>query len=374
MLRYITAGESHGEALVAILDGMPSGLVIDASLVNMDLSRRMTGYGRGDRMKIEKDKVKIFSGIRKGYAIGSPIAVMIENKDFSIDRLPSITQARPGHADLAGALKYNQKDIRNILERASARETAARVAVGAFAKMLLSEFKIDILSHVIAISGISAETDGLSFEEIRRIARKSDLRCADKRKEKFMKEAIDNAKKCGDSVGGLCEVIIKGAPCGLGSHAQWDRRLDGNLARALMSIPAVKGVSIGKGFDIVNKRGSDIHDVILYSESKGFYRKTNNAGGIEGGITNGEDIVLRAAMKPISTLMKPLDSVDIKTKKKVKAEVERADVCAVPSCGVVCEAVSALEIANAMIEKFGGDSVEEMKRNFRGYMEQVRRF
>lgn len=352
MLRYMTAGESHGEALVAILDGMPSGLNIDVSSIDKDLSRRMMGYGRGGRMRIEKDRAKILSGVRKNKTTGGPISILIKNKDFTIDKLAAVTRARPGHADLAGALKFGEKDIRNILERASARETAIRVAVGALTKILLSEFGVSALSRVISIGkvGVTAKNNSLIRAE------------------------IDKARKSGDTLGGINEIVIKGVPVGLGSLSQWDRRLDGNLARCLMSIPAVKGVSIGGGFDLAGKRGSEVHDVILYNKAKGFHRRTNNAGGLEGGITNGEDIILRIAMKPISTLGKPLDSIDIKTKKKIKAQVERADVCAVSACGVVCEAVSAIEIANAMIEKFGGDSLVEMKRNYNGYVEQIKNF
>ncbi len=352
MLRYMTAGESHGEALIGILDGMPSGLKIDISVIDKDLSRRMIGYGRGDRMKIEKDKAKILSGVRKSKTTGGPISILIKNKDFTIDKLPSITKARPGHADLAGALKFGEKDIRNITERASARETAMRVAIGALTKILLSEFGISALSRVISIGKVDVTAKNSSL----------------------IKAQIDKARKSGDTLGGISEIVIKGVPVGLGSLSQWDRRLDGNLARCLMSIPAVKGVSIGGGFDLAGRKGSDVHDVILYEEVRGFYRKTNNAGGLEGGITNGEDIVLRIAMKPISTLGKPLDSIDITTKKKIKAQVERADVCAVPACGIVCEAVSAIEIANAFVEKFGGDSLLEMKRNYKGYLEQIREF
>lgn len=374
MLRYMTAGESHGEALVAILDGMPAGLKIDPVFIDKDLARRMVGYGRGGRMKIENDKAHILSGIRRNVTTGAPISVLIKNRDFSIDRLPSVTKARPGHADLAGALKFCEKDIRNILERASARETASRVALGALAKTLLREFGIDILSHTLSIGKIYARTENLSFEKIRKLAEYSDLRCADKVRASLMKTEIDRARKSGDTLGGVSEIIIKGVPPGLGSLSQWDRRLDANLARCLMSIPAVKGVSLGGGFNLASMKGSEAHDVISYSRIKGFYRATNNAGGLEGGITNGEHIILGVAMKPISTLGRPLDSVDIKTKKKIKAQVERADVCAVASCGVVAEAVSALGIADAMFEKFGGDSLGEMKRNFKGYIEQIRRF
>ena len=374
MIRYMTAGESHGEALLAIIDGLPAGLKIDRLRINKELKRRMTGYGRGGRMKIEKDKAKILSGLRKEVTIGSPLAILIENKDFSINSLKAITKARPGHADLSGALKYNVKDIRSILERASARETATRVAVGALAKILLSEFNVDVLSHVVSIGPVEADTEGLSSKRIRQAAEKSPLRCADKFAETLMKKEIDDAKRQGDTVGGVCEVIITGVPVGLGSYVQWDKRLDANLARGLMAIPAIKGVSVGEGFDLAVIRGSRAHDEIIRDKKSAFRRKTNNAGGIEGGISNGEDIVVKVAMKPIATLRKPLESIDIKTKKSAKAQVERADVCAVPACGVIAEAVATIEIANAMIEKFGGDSLGEMKRNFNGYIKQVKEF
>jgi len=374
MMRYMTAGESHGEALVLIVDGFPSGLRADNKFINNELKRRMGGYGRGGRMSIERDSAHILSGVRKGVTIGSPISMLIKNKDFSINKLPVVTKARPGHADLAGVLKYNEKDIRNVLERASARETAARVAAGALAKIFLAEFRIDITSHVTAIGDIEAETGEYTFEYIRSKAERSDVRCVDKKSEKLMKNRIDSAMADNDTLGGVCEIIIKGCPPGLGSYAQWDRRMDANLARCLMSIPAVKGVEVGGGFAMARLKGSYVHDEIVYSASGGFERKTNNAGGLEGGVTNGENIVLKIAMKPIATLRQPLDSVDIKSKKKVKAAVERADVTAVPSCGIIAEAVSSIEIANGMMEKFGGDSMEEITRNYRGYIEQIRRF
>jgi len=374
MIRYMTAGESHGEALVCIVDGLPAGIKIKKELIDRELTRRMIGYGRGGRMKVEKDKAHILSGVRQNKTIGSPISLLIKNKDFSINKLHAVTKARPGHADLAGALKFNEKDIRNILERASARETAARVAAGALSKILLSEFGIDVLSHVISIGSVSADTSDLSFLKIRALAEKSDLRCADKTASVRMKKLINSVRTAGDTLGGVCEIILKGVPAGLGSYSQWDMRLDGSLARCLMSIPAVKGVEIGEGFRSAKLKGSMVHDEIVYDRSGNFARKTNNAGGVEGGITNGENIVLRIAMKPIATLMKPLQSIDVKSKKPARAQVERADVCAVPACGVAAEAVSASEIANAMIQKFGGDSLTEMKRNFDGYIRQVKRF
>jgi len=374
MLRYLTSGESHGKCMLTILDGMPAGLKIEAALINDELGRRMAGYGRGKRMKIESDKVEVLSGLRRSVTIGSPIAMMIKNVDQSIDKMPVVLEPRPGHADLTGALKYDLKDLRSVLERASARETAARVAVGAAARILLAEFGIRITSHVIMIGTILSKQAGLSFSQILTVSERSPVRCADPSASRLMCKEIDKAMKEGDTLGGVFEVIIEGVPAGLGSYVQWDRRLDANLARAIMSIPAIKGMGIGLGFEAARRRGSMVHDEIFYDKSKGFFRKTNNAGGIEGGMTTGENIVIQADMKPISTLAKPLASVNIKTKRPVKASVERSDVCAVPAAGVIGEAVSAIEIANAMIEKFGGDSVAEMKRNFKGYAEQVRKF
>ena len=374
MLRYLTAGESHGECLVTILEGMPAGVGVDVSLINNDLKRRMVGYGRSERMKIESDSARVLSGLRKNVTIGSPIALLVKNKDHSIDKLPSLSSPRPGHADLAGALKYDHADLRSILERSSARETAARVAAGALARILLAEFGIGVTSHVALIGGVDAHTKSFNFEEIKKEADKSPVRCADEAASKLMCEEIDQAKSSGDTLGGIFEIVVTRVPVGLGSHVQWDRKLDANLTRALMSIQGVKGVGIGLGMEASHKRGSKFHDQIMYDKIKGFSRKTNNAGGIEGGISNGEEIVLRAAMKPICTLKEPLPSVDIKTKKPAKAEVQRSDVCAVPAAGVVGEAVTAIEIANAMCEKFGSDSIGEMKRNFDTYIKQVKNF
>jgi len=375
MLRYLTSGESHGECLIAILEGMPSGLSVTESRIETDLKRRMVGFGRGKRMKIEKDKPHILSGVRRGKTIGSPIAILIENADCSIDRLPTIKCARPGHADLTGALKYDHRDIRNVLERSSARETAARVAVGALAKMLLSEFGIDILSHVTQIGNIKARTAApASFGRIRNLAEKSPVRCADKEAAELMCELIGEVSRRKDTLGGEIEVIVRGVPPGLGSYVHWDRKLDALLAGAVASIQAIKAVSFGKGAESASLLGSEFHDEIFYSERKGFFRKTDNAGGIEGGMTNGQRIIIRASMKPISTLMKPLKSVNIATKRKVKAAVERSDICAVPAAGVVAEAVVALEIANALLHKIGGDSMKEMRRNYKGYKAQVDAF
>ena len=374
MLRYLTSGESHGKCMLTILDGLPAGLLVKKSLIDAELSKRMFGYGRGKRMSIESDKVIVLSGLRKDRTIGSPVALSIENIDQSIDRLPAVTDPRPGHADLAGALKYNTKDARDILERASARETVARVASGAIAKILLKEFGINVMSHVVRIGRIEAKTRGLGARQIETIAAKSPVRCADPAASRLMQREIDEASASGDSLGGVFEIIISGVPAGLGSHTQWDRKLDARLAMAVMSIQAIKGVSFGMGFAAASVRGSMVHDEIFFDRSKGFFRKTNNAGGLEGGMTNGADVIIRAAMKPIATLKKPLASVNMKTKKSVSASVERSDSCAVPAAGVVGEGVAALEIAGAIIDKFGGDSVAEMKRNFEGYIKQMRNF
>jgi chorismate synthase len=374
MLRYLTSGESHGKALFTILDGIPAGLRVDAGAINRELARRMLGYGRGKRMKIESDKVEILSGLRRSVTIGSPIAMMVANIDRSIDTMPVVLEPRPGHADLAGALKYDLKDIRSVLERASARETVARVSVGAVCRRLLAEFGIRIASHVTVIGGVESRAERPGFDRMVTIAERSPVRCADPEASKLMCAQIEEAMEARDTLGGVFEVIITGAPAGLGSYAQWDRRIDAKLSAAVMSIQAVKGVGFGIGFEAARRRGSAVHDEIFYDRKKGFWRRTNNAGGIEGGMTNGEDIVIQAAMKPISTLRMPLASVNIKTKKAVKATVERSDTCAVPAAGVIGEAVCAIEIAGAMIEKFGGDSVREMKRNYAGYREQVRKF
>jgi chorismate synthase len=384
MLRFLTAGESHGELLMGIIEGMPAGLLIRVTDIDNDLGRRQAGYGRGGRMKIEKDTVRILTGVRWGRTLGSPIGLTVRNKDWEnwrarmspdaafLNSAEPVTRPRPGHADLAGALKYGTGDVRNILERSSARETAMRVAVGAVAKRLLDEFDISVASHVIAIGGVYAKGERMSFREVRKRAEASELRCADPHAEKRMKQRIDEAARAGDSLGGIYEVVITGVPVGLGSHTHWDRKLDGRLAGAVMSIQAMKAVEIGSGFGVANKPGSEVHDEIFWGPREGFFRRTNHAGGIEGGMSNGEDITLRAAMKPIPTLMKPLRSVDLVSKKPFKAAVERADVCAVPAAAVVGEAAAAFEIAAAFIEKFGGDSVDEMKRNYEQYRKYLR--
>ncbi|MFH1665171.1 MAG: chorismate synthase [Candidatus Omnitrophota bacterium] len=375
MIRYMTAGESHGKGEVTILEGVPAGLKIDKGFIDNELARRMAGYGRGKRMEIEQDRVEIVAGCRKGVTIGSPIGMLVPNKDFKIDELHAVKCPRPGHADLAGMQKYGMADARDVLERASARETAARVSAGAVAKLILKEFDIRILSHVTMLGGAEAKTEGLSFEDIYKLAYDavSRLRCADRKAEEAMCGKIDEASRAGDTLGGSFEVIVRGVPAGLGSYVQWDRRMDGAIARAVMSIPAVKAVSIGQGIECSMKKGSETHDPIKYDAGrKTFGRLSNNAGGIEGGVTNGMDVVVKGFMKPIATLASPLRSVDIDTKHECAAATERSDVTAVPACGVIAESVVALEIASAFLEKFGGDSMKELTRNYNGYMEQLR--
>lgn len=383
MLKFLTAGESHGRCLIGILDGIPSGLTLFENDINIELGRRQKGFGRGVRMEIEKDRVEILSGVRWGKTLGSPIALLIQNRDWAnwekamstnpedSGSTPPVTRPRPGHADLAGAIKYRHRDIRDVLERSSARETAMRVALGAITKALLKEFGMKVISHVTEIGGIRAEKKGMTIRDIEEKADESDVRCPDQSASKKMIDKIKEASVKGDSLGGIFEIIVTGSPAGLGSYVQWDKRINSRLSKALMSIPAIKGVESGLGFRMAEMYGSEVHDEIYYESSR-FYRKTNNAGGIEGGMTNGEDILLRAVMKPIPTLRKPLKSVDIITKEPFDATYERSDICAVPSASVVGEAMVALELADAMIEKFGGDSIVEMKRNYEGYIEYVK--
>jgi len=387
MFRFTTAGESHGRALVAIVEGLPAGLPIDIDQVNRELWRRQQGYGRGARMKIEQDRVEILSGVRHGLTLGSPLALTIENKDWANwqdimaadqrDLAPEksrrVKRPRPGHADLAGGLKYDARDLRNVLERASARETAARVACGALARQLLAQFGIEIRSHVIQLGGIPAQPLELTFEQISAIPVDSPLNCADANAQQQMIELIDQTKSEGDTLGGIFEVVARKVPPGLGSHTSWDQKLDGRLAQAIMSIHAVKAVAIGSGLEASSLPGSEVHDEISYSdETKEFIRETNRAGGLEGGITNGEEIRVRGHLKPISTLRRALRSIDIDTKQEEKAAFERSDITVVPAAGVIGEAMVALTLAAAMREKFGGDSLGEMKRNFAGYREQLR--
>lgn len=372
MIKFITAGDSHGETLTGIIEGVPSNLYIDSNFINNELKRRQQGYGRSERMNIEKDEAIILSGVSNSLTTGSPISLMLKNKSHFANP-PKITRPRPGHGDLAGALKYDQDNIRNILERASARETATRVAIGSICKLLLKELDIYIYSHVVEIGGIkSGKTiyDGLDIKALEE-ADNSPLRVVDKEAEQLMIDKINETKIKGDSLGGLIEAIAIHVPVGLGSFISWDRRLDSKIAAGIMSIPGIKGVEIGKGFEGAKMEGSNVHDEIAYSED-GFFRKTNNAGGIEGGMSNGENIVLRCAMKPIPTLNKPLESVDLETKEVKLAQIERSDICAVPSCSIVAESMLAFILANEISIKFGGDSVDELKRNYFGYKEYLK--
>lgn len=396
-IKFLTAGESHGKALIGIIQGIPSGLLLSADDINADLKRRQSGYGRGSRMHIEADAVEILSGVRRGRTLGSPIALLVENKDWlnwqeimsATPPVPSlatnkgglVTRPRPGHADLSGAIKYDTHDIRDILERSSARETAMRVALGAIAKKVLSEFQVVVGSYVVQIEKIkisssllkNAQSTEKGLVNLFKKAETSVLRCPDKITTKKMISAINSAARRGDTVGGIFEVFAANLPPGLGSHIQWDQRLDARLSQALMSIQAVKGVEIGLGFEISKQYGSKVMDEIFYTKT-GYQRRTNNAGGIEGGMTNGMPLILRGAMKPIPTLRKPLNSVDIKTKKPFKASYERSDVCAVPAAGVVGEAMTTLVLADAFFEKFGGDSIGEIKRNYNSYIKYISKF
>ena len=388
MLRYFTSGESHGEALVAFLSGLPAGLEIDQAFVDRELWRRQQGYGRGGRMKIERDSAHILSGVRHGKTIGSPIAVTLQNRDWQNwkESLPieggdpekhkRVASPRPGHADLAGALKYDFREARYVLERASARESAARVAIGALAKIFLRELGIDVLSHVIAVGAVSIGHE-MTWEQIQSTCAKEEvlLNCADPDAEQHMKEEVDKVLRTGDSVGGVFEVVAHKVPPGLGTYVQWDERLDALLAAAVMSLQAVKAVEIGSGIQAASAPGSAVHDEIGYARESGFAgftRPHNNAGGIEGGTSNGEEIRVRGYLKPISTLRRPLQSVDFASREPVKAAYERSDVCVVPAAGVAAEAMVALTLARCALEKFGGDSMRETKRNFEGYLEQLK--
>jgi len=390
MLRFFTAGESHGQALVSWISGLPAGVPVDLAFVDRELHRRQLGFGRGGRQRIEKDRADMLAGVRHGRTIGAPIAIRIENRDWpnwekalpiedvegAEDARKSLTAPRPGHADLAGALKFNFHDARYVLERASARETAARVAAGALAKLLLREFGVRVLSHTIGVGRVKL-TRGANWEDIEIVCEnlESPLRCVDDETEMRMKAEVDHALRAGDSVGGVFEVVARGVPPGLGSHAQWDEKLDGKLAQALMSIQAVKGVEIGDGVVAASTLGSEVQDEIGYDlEKKRFRRGANRAGGIEGGITNGEDVVVRGYLKPISTLRRPLLSADLVTKDPVKAAYERSDICVVPAAGVAGEAMVAFVLAGAFLEKFGGDSMEETRRNYEGYRRQLEEF
>ena len=390
MLRFVTAGESHGQALVAWLSGLPSGLIVDSEFVNRELHRRQLGFGRGGRQKIEKDHAQFLAGVRHGRTIGAPIAILIENRDWKNweqamavedaqggeDARRPLTAPRPGHADLAGALKHDLHDARYILERASARETAARVAAGSLAKLLLRAFDAHVLSHTIAVGHVRLERPA-EWREIEAACAdlESPLRCVDPDTQAKMKAEVDQVLRAGDTVGGVFEVVARGLPPGLGNHAQWDEKLDGRLARALMSIQSVKAVEIGTGVANASSFGSEVQDEIRYDpQRKRFARSSNRAGGLEGGITNGEDVILRGYMKPISTLRRPLLTADLKTKEALKAAYERSDVCVVPAGGIAGEAMTAFVLAQAFCEKFGGDSLGEMQRNFEGYQKQLSNF
>ena len=392
MLRFSTAGESHGEALVALVSGLPAGVPVDQEFLNRELWRRQQGYGRGGRMRIEKDTAHILSGVRHGKTIGSPVAMTLENRDWKNweeilpvgegdpEKHKAVASPRPGHADLSGALKYDFKDARYVLERASARESAARVACGALAQMLLKELGIEVASHVIRVGTAELSRD-VSFDEIRAVGEREDvvLACADAESEAKMKAEVDQALRTGDTIGGVFEVVVHGLPPGVGTHVNWDERMDGLLAQALMSLQAVKAVELGRGVTAARTPGSHVHDAISYGDesSEGFTRfkrERNNAGGIEGGMSNGEDVVVRGYLKPISTLRRPLGSVSFETREETKASYERSDVCVVPAAGVAGEAMVALTIARLVLDKFGGDSLRELKRNFEGYCAQIKAF
>jgi chorismate synthase len=392
MLRFTTAGESHGQALVSVLEGMPAGLPLLAAHIDGDLARRQQGYGRGRRMQIERDTAEILSGVRAGETIGSPIAMLIRNRDWAnwqaiMDPAPregeeqgslrrrAVTRVRPGHADLTGILKYDREDARDILERASARETTARVAAGAIARRLLDELGVSIGSHLVHLGGVDAVRPDPMPERINDASDASQLRTLDPNAEAQMIERIDAAKRAGNTLGGICEVVVDGLPVGLGSHVSWDRKLDGRIGAAILSIPAVKGVEIGMGFQAARVHGSEVHDEISLAPGRtragNVRRASNNAGGLEGGITTGEPLVVRVAMKPISTLMRPLGTVDVATGEAAAATAERSDVTAVPAMGVIAEAMLALVLAGAMLEKFGGDSLPEVQRNLDGYLSHI---
>ncbi|MDQ0161534.1 chorismate synthase [Aeribacillus alveayuensis] len=389
-MRYLTAGESHGPQLTTIIEGVPAGLPLTAEDINTNLARRQKGYGRGRRMQIEKDQVQIAGGVRHGKTLGSPIALVVENKDWKhwtnimgIEPIKEeeneikrqISRPRPGHADLVGGIKYGHRDMRNVLERSSARETTVRVAAGAVAKKILSELGIQVVGHVLEIGGVRAnEVSYRSLKDLMEKTEKSEVRCADETVEKKMMEVIDNAKANGDSIGGIVEVVVEGVPAGVGSYVHYDRKLDGKIAQAIVSINAFKGVEFGIGFEAARRFGSQVHDEIVWEKGKGYSRKTNRLGGFEGGMTTGMPIVVRGVMKPIPTLYKPLQSVDIETKEPFQASIERSDSCAVPAAAVVAEAVVAWEVANAIVEQFGVDRMDLIKENVERVREYARDF
>lgn len=370
MLRFLTAGESHGPAEIAILEGLPAGLIITAEEINIELAKRAHDFGRGGRGKMEKDLVKILSGVRFGKTLGSPIALLVENQD-SAKWEEKVTKPRPGHADLAGVLKYGFYDIRSVLERASARETVARVAVGAICKKLLAALGIEIASHTLQIGKVKASLTKYSFEDVKQAYDiDPDIHCIDKKARAKMKEEITSARLTKDTLGGIVEVVVHAVPAGLGSYVHWDRRLDGQIAQALMSIPSVKTVEIGEGIEIAGKTGKEAQDAV-YVKNKQITRKTNNMGGIEGGVTNGEDIIVRVFHKPLSTLYDPLPTIDISTGKKALATIERSDVCVVARAGVISESMLAFVLAQALLEKFGGDNIREIKQNYKHYLKSL---
>jgi len=377
MLRYLTAGESHGKTILALVDGFPAGLNVDIEAINVELRRRQGGYGRGGRQRIERDAVDILSGVWKGVTLGSPIVLEVPNRDTKLDRLDDLPRPRPGHADLTGAMKF-LGSIRGVLERASARETAARVAAGALAKQLLGEFGITAFGYVVELGGEKIEPVDAPLERLREIRDQSAIYALNLDRDEALKQHIDAAGKDGDTLGGIVEVRVDGLPFGLGTHAQWDRKLDGRLAQAVMAVQAIKGVEIGLGFEAARRRGSQVHDPIQFDESQrdspnlGYVRPTNNAGGLEGGMTNGQPLVVRAAKKPISTLAKPLESINLESKQKQEASYERSDVCAVPAASVIVENVVAFEVACALVEKYGGDSVPEMKARHELFLKMAR--
>jgi chorismate synthase len=385
-IRFLTAGESHGRGLVCIIEGLPANLELSSEYINRELERRQRGYGRGGRMKIEKDRVQILSGVRFGKTLGGPIALFIENRDWENwkekmavegerpETAVPFTRPRPGHADLAGGIKYNQRDLRNVLERASARETACRVALGAVCKRFLEELGVFVGSYVVSIGPVSPPIEEQDLIKRHQLAEQSELRFPDPSRDKDFVELINRAKEMGESLGGVFEVFAVGVPPGLGSHVHWDRKLDGRIAQAMMSIQAIKGVEIGLGFEAAKRFGSEVHDEIGYREGEGYFRYSNNLGGLEGGITNGMPIIVRCAMKPIPTLTKPLRSVDVLTKEEVRAGKERTDVVAVPAASVVGESALALVLADAFLEKLGGDFMEEIKERYRIYLEHVKSF
>ena len=378
MLRYWTAGESHGKAVLAVVDGFPVGVKLDTSLIDAELARRQGGHGRGGRQRIETDKVEIVSGVWRDESIGSPITLMVVNRDHKLPRMEEIDRPRPGHGDLAGAIKY-LGSIRGVLERASARETTARVAAGALARLLLGEFGIETLGYVVEVGGVRIEPRAGTLDELRELRDTSAVYSLNPDEDEPIKKMIDQAGKAGDTLGGVVEARVEGVPFGLGAHAQWDVKLDGRIAKAVMAVQAIKGVEIGLGFEAARRRGSQAHDPIGYDSERqdthtlGFTRPSNNAGGIEGGMTNGQPIVVRAAMKPISTLARPLESVNLRTKEPEEAAYERSDVCAVSAASVIVENVLAFEVAAALVEKFGGDSLAEMKAHWDVFHELARK-